>query len=196
MRGRPRIEEKYQLEAIVQIASAGASAHVRRRAETIKTPQTVSELHEALLERGFELSRTSTYRRLVPRRLNSKEGKRHVNFEPVKRLKAQNDEPSKHQVFCMLTIDFVNLVASMLGIDEVLFMSEDDKGKVLLEVIAAQKQRPIIVTLAHPLRTPDHDFPVSSRHSLIPSVTAVLEIKKGSHKAFTYKGPLQICIPP
>lgn len=198
LRGRPRIEDQQKglLDAIVDIASAGASAHVRRRAETINTPQTVDELHQALAGRGFKLSRTSTYRRLVPRRLNSNEGKRHVNFAPVKPMKAQNDEHSKHQdeIFCKLTIDSVNFVVSMLGPDEVLYMSVDEKAKVLLGVIAAKKQTSIIVTLAHPLKTPDHDFPVGSRHSLIPSVTAILEIKKDCSKAVTYKGPLQICI--
>lgn len=73
-------------------------------------------------------------------------------------------------------------------------MSVDDKAKVLLGVVAAKKQTAILVTLAHPGSTPDHDFPAASRHNLIPSATAILEIKKNNGNAVSYGGPLHVSI--
>lgn len=96
--GRKRIEDEQPglLEAIYEIASSGGSAHLRRRAETINTPQTLDELVSALRSTGYVVSRTSTYRRLVPRRHNSKEGQRHAGCVDVRLAKAQNDEHLSH----------------------------------------------------------------------------------------------------
>lgn len=74
--GRPRLEEQQTelLITIVDLAMFGASAEERRR----------SDLHEKLKEHGFQISKSGTYLRLLPRNYTTLEGKRHVVTVPVK----------------------------------------------------------------------------------------------------------------
>ncbi|KAE8744171.1 hypothetical protein FOCC_FOCC009179 [Frankliniella occidentalis] len=147
----------------------------------------------------FKISRTSTYRRLVPRRSDSNEGKRHVTTVPVKLCRAQADHHRDHadQHFCKATITALEQVASILGPDQVLFISQDDKAKVPLGKTAAKLQAPILMHLEYRVRLDDHDFVVGGRHQLTPSVYAGITIKKdgmGRPEAVTYSGPTFIAI--
>lgn len=67
--GRPSLEENQSglLQVICDIATHRSSAADRRRSEVLRTCKTFDELHARLVEDGFSISRTSTYRRLIPK---------------------------------------------------------------------------------------------------------------------------------
>lgn len=98
--GRPRIEDDqpYLLQAIIELALLGSAAHERRRDDTIRTVRTLDDLVDKLHEDyGFTLSRSAAYLRLLPRKSNSIQGKRHVNTVPVKLIRASNDRHDRHR---------------------------------------------------------------------------------------------------
>ena len=66
VRGKPRAEvcQPNLLEVIQEIASAGASAQSRRRSEQLSSVELLDDLHDALLQEGYCLSRSATYLRL------------------------------------------------------------------------------------------------------------------------------------
>jgi len=199
--GRPRLEEEQPglMEAIVDLASIGGGADFKRRSEMIRACKTLDDLTERLNEAGFTISRSATYIRLLPRRGDTAEGKRHVTTVPVKLVAAQSVEHSKHvdSGFAAATIVYINGVASVLGPDQVLYVSQDDKARVPIGITAANKQAPLLMSMEYRVTLPDHDFVVGARHSLIPSVYAVLRVKSehiGKEEAVTYSGPTYISI--
>lgn len=78
---------------------------------------------------GFQISRSASYLRLLPRKSNSDEGKRHVQTVPVRLRRATNDSHRSHvdSKFCQATINYMEEIASLLGTKQVLFVSQDDK---------------------------------------------------------------------
>ena len=69
------------------------------------------------------------YRRLIPRKWNTAEGKRHVKTVPVKLAKATTDGRSPHRdwKFGRASFDFLYELASYLGPENCFFFSPDDK---------------------------------------------------------------------
>ena len=69
---------------------------------------------------------------------------------PVKLIQAHNDNHTKHidGQFCTATIRHLEELSSMLGLDEVCFISQDDKCRVLIGLITANKQSPLLCTLS------------------------------------------------
>ena len=53
--------------------------------------RTLDDLHSALEEHSFKLSRRATYYCLIPANANHKEAKAHVNTVPVKLLNPRNN---------------------------------------------------------------------------------------------------------
>lgn len=80
--GRPRLEEAQTdlLKTILDIATFAGGADPQRRTEIIQCVRTLNDLHDRLLELGFNLSRMVTYLRLLPRNSRTIEGKRHVCY--------------------------------------------------------------------------------------------------------------------
>lgn len=109
--------------------------------------------------------------RLLPRRSNSTEGKRHVRTVPVRLIKASNDEHKKHddQYFATNTINHLKTLAGSFGGDAVFFLSQDDKARVPIGLPAARKQAPLLMHLDYKITLPDHDFVVAAGHKMIPS---------------------------
>lgn len=199
--GRPRLEEQQSvlLKTIVDIAMFGASAEERRRCEVVRTCHTLSDLHAKLLELGFNISRSGTYIRLLPRKSNTSEAKRHVVTVPVKLSRPEADHHKAHpdQNFCVSSIRSLETVASVLGPDKVIYLSQDDKARVPIGLTAANKQAPLLMHVEYKVSLPDHDFVNASQHKLIPSVYAICEIKPnemGRPEAVTYSGPTYIAI--
>ncbi|XP_055611608.1 uncharacterized protein LOC129758171 [Uranotaenia lowii] len=199
--GRPPIEETQPdlLRTIVEISLHGSAAEGKRQDESIRSVKTLSELHEALLQKGFQISRSSTYLRLLPRRSNTEEGKRHLSTVPVKLLRATNDQHSKHQdgEFCTATINMLEELSSLLGPNEVAFVSQDDKARIAIGITAANKQSPLLMHMEYRVKLPDHDWVVANRHKLIPSVYAGIVIKPngmGQRNAVGYSGPTYVAI--
>lgn len=108
----------------------------------MRTCKTLDELHALLVEDGFVISRTSTYRRLIPKYSGSLEGKRHVTTVPVRLCRAQTDRHRDHadQYFCKATANSLEELASILGPEQVVFISQDDKAKVPIGKTAAKVQ--------------------------------------------------------
>lgn len=193
--GRPRLEDDQPqlLKTIVDIVLCGAAADPRRRSEKLTSCKTLDDLHEALVEDGFCISRAATYLRLLPRNSATIEGRRHVNTVPVKLLKAANSERRNHvdAHFAAATICYLKDLGVAMGEQCVFFLSQDDKARVPLGLSAANKQAPILMHMEYRVQLPDHDWVIAERHKLIPSVYAACVIKPG---AVSYSGPTAIFI--
>lgn len=199
--GRPRleVEQSELLKTISDLALFGASAEERRRCEIVRTVHTLSELTNKLSELGFNISRSATYIRLLPRRANTREAKRHVVTVPVKLSRPEADHHKAHQdqYFAVASIRSLETIASVLGPDSVTFLSQDDKARVPIGLTAANKQAPLLMHVEYKVSLPDHDFVIASGHKLIPSVYALCEVKPnemGRPEAVSYSGPTYIAI--
>ena len=84
--GQPPLEDVYpdMHQVLLEIATVGAAASDRRRADLFRTVKTLDDLHKALTELGYSLSRSALHLRLIPRNASTREGKRHVNTVPIK----------------------------------------------------------------------------------------------------------------
>ena len=143
---------------------------------------------------GFRISRSGLYLRLLPRRSDTQEGKRHVNTVPVKLTRAHTDAHKSHidGRFAMATTNNMEEVAATLGPAEVCFLSQDDKARVPIGITAANKQVPMLMHLEYRVTFPDHDWVVAAGHKLIPSVYAGIVINPGeigNRHAVAYSGP-------
>lgn len=91
--GRPRIEcdQPDILKTILEIATIGSACGDRRREDIFRTVKTLDDLHKAISDLGFTISRSGLYLKLLPRDCRTTEGKRHVNTVPVRLVRPQND---------------------------------------------------------------------------------------------------------
>ncbi|CAG5001387.1 unnamed protein product [Parnassius apollo] len=157
--GRPRLEEQHPqlLKTIVDLAMVGASAEERRRSEIVRSCRTLTDLHEKLKEHGFQISKSGTYLRLLPRNYTNLEGKRHVVTVPVKLFRPEADHHKAHvdQHFCVATIRSLETLASTLGPKQVFFLSQDDKARVPIGLTAANKQAPLLMHVEYRVSLPD-----------------------------------------
>ena len=146
--GRPRLEEEQPelLKTISDIAIFGASVDDRRRTETLRSCLKLKDLHTELKNLGSNCSQTSAYYRLLPRNYTTIEGRRHINTVSVKLCRAQNDLHKEHpdKFFATSTIRGLETSASILGPEEVFFLSQDDKARVPIGITAANKQAPFL----------------------------------------------------
>ena len=143
----------------VDIANINSGADGRRRAEAVGYCRSVKELKLELNKRGFKISESTTYCRLLPHRENTAEGRRHTVTAPVKLIKAQTSEHKKHidTQFCLSSIRDLESLASFLGSSQVFFLSQDDKATVPIGITAANKQRSVLMSLKYKITLPDHD---------------------------------------
>ena len=199
--GRPSLELTHPglLDAIIQIAIAGAGADERRRSNILTSWESLDGLLAGMKKLGFEdISRQSLYHRLVPRRADSVYGKRHVKTVPVKLAKAKNTTRNRHEDanFTFATKGYMKCIASHFGKDVVFAVSIDDKAKVPIGITAAKLQAPLVMHMEHQVRLPDHNFVKGVKH-LIPSVYAACQIKVPATKKdpeISYSSPRYICI--
>ncbi|GBP67430.1 hypothetical protein EVAR_47149_1 [Eumeta japonica] len=198
--GRPRLEEKQPqlLKTIVDWAMFGASAEERRRSEIVRSCRTLTDLYKKQKEHGFQISKSGTYFRLLPRN-TTLEGKRHVVTVPVKLSRPEADHYKAHvdQYFCVATIRSLETLTSILGPNQVFFLSQDDKARVSIALTVANKQAPLLVHVEYCVSLPVHDWMIDMRHKLIPSVYAGCIIKEndmGHAEAITYSGPTYVAI--
>ena len=187
--GKPRIEvdQPELLSAIVRIVEATAATDDRRRTECLRSVKTLDNLREKLVQMGFVISRSSAYLRLQPRRSDSREGKRHVQTVPVKLLRPENSLRKKNvdRMFAKSFMDDMHEICKLFGPSTVLFLSNDDKARVPLGLAAASLQAPILMHLEYKVRLPDHSFVVAKRHTLIPSVYGVCEVKPNGDLSYS-----------
>lgn len=97
---------------------------------------------------------------------------------PVRLCRARNDAHKKHPdgEFATASIRCLEEIASVLGPNQVAWISQDDKCKVPLGLPAANKQTPLLMHIEYRVTLPDHDWVVASKHKLIPSVYAGIKI--------------------
>ena len=181
-------------QAILDVIAPEAGADIRRRTEVYNSVRTLDQLHSALEERGFRLSRSATYYRLIPANARHRDAKRHVNTVPVKLLKPRNDLRKKHidGHFAMASVKQADELAELFPPETVLYISQDDKAKVPLGLPISKKQTAILMHLEYKVLLPDHDFAIAPAHKLIPSVMAACLKKDG--KKVGYGGPTLISI--
>ena len=198
--GRPHKHDNTELiEAICRIAIPGSAAHERRRNEVIRTVKSLDQLTEALNQEGYDLKRSSVYLHLLPKKSRTIEGKRHIHTAPVKLFKSQNSKHAAHvsTKFARSSIKSLEEIATILGPEEVIFHSMDDKAKVPIGITAAKKQTPLLMHMEYQVTLPDHDFVVGSKHKLLPSVIGDMKVVKNkdlTNDGVTYSGPTYIAI--
>ena len=107
--------------------------------------RTLDDLHFELTNLGFRLSRSAVYLRLVPRRGDLREGKRHVQTVPVKLLRSENSLPKKNvdRMFAKAFTDDMFEMCKMVGPEAATFKSNGDKARVALGLAAASLQDPV-----------------------------------------------------
>lgn len=180
--GRPRIDadQPLLLSTIVDLVQASGATDDRRQTEILRTVKTLDDLVDGLGQQGIKISRSATYLRLLPRRGNTLEGKRHVQTVPIKLLRPENSLRKRNidRMFAKSMVDDLNEICQLFGRQNVTFMSNDDKARIPLGLAAASLQAPIMMHLEYKVRLPDHDFVVGARHKLIPSVYAECEVRE------------------
>ncbi|CAF3166273.1 unnamed protein product [Rotaria sp. Silwood2] len=189
--GKPNIEDSQPgwLGAIVDIANCGVvAADNRRRTDAIQSCLTLDALKEELHNRGFQLSRTATYYRLLPKNSRTIDGQRHIHTVPVRIRRPENSSHKYHDdtKFAQSTIHDLKKIAGTLGNEAVFYLSQDDKCRIPLGIPAAHKQAPLIMSMKIQIKLPDHDFVVGTKHKLIPSIYGACLI---SEEHVTYSGP-------
>ncbi|KAJ6642874.1 hypothetical protein Bhyg_07830 [Pseudolycoriella hygida] len=105
------------------------------------------------------------YLRSLPSKSKSIEGKRHVKTVPVKLIRPSNDS-HKHHVdskFAMTTINHLDELASLLGPEEVTFISQDDKAKIPVGLPAVAKQAPLLMHMEY--RSSKHSSSTAMSHA-------------------------------
>ena len=154
--GRPCLEEDQPelAKTLLEIASYGAAAHEKRQMDVFHSITSLPKLQEALESHGLQISKSGLYLRLLPRNSSSIEGKKHKYTVPVKLIRCANDEHKRHpdSLFAKTSINHLEEIASMLGPEQVIFLSADDKARVKLEVTAALHQGPILMNMNHRIK--------------------------------------------
>ncbi|KAL4719530.1 hypothetical protein ACJJTC_016604 [Scirpophaga incertulas] len=183
--GRPRIEETQSglLGVIKDLAVFGGAADDRPRTEAIRCCKTLDDLQAELCKLGYTISRSGLYLRLLPRRVNTEEGKRHVVTVPVKLCKPDSTLHMKHRdgPFCTATIRNLESLASILGPEQVFFLSMDDKARVPLGIVVKKdgEGKPEAVTHSGPtyvaIRSGKHSSSNAETHATdIHKLTEIL----------------------
>jgi len=194
--GRPRLEEDQPglLSAILNIVQSVSAADDRRRCEALRSVKTLDDLVSELEKMNHTISRSATYLRLLPRRGNTSEGKRHVQTVPVKLLRPENSLRKKNpdRGYAMSFVNDIQQLEELFGPDQILFLSNDDKARVPIGLAAATLQSPLLMHLEWAVRLPDHDFVVGPRHKLTPSVIAVCNLKENG--SLSYSGETYIFV--
>ena len=163
----------------------------------IRTVKLLDQLTEALNHEGYDLKHSTIYLHLIPKYSRTIEGKRHIRTAPVKLCKPQNSKRSAavSTKFAISSIRALEEIVTILGPEEVIFHSMDDKAKV--GITAAKKQTPLFMHMEYQVTLPHHNFVVGSKHKLNPSVIGDMKVVKS--KGFTndvvsYSDPKYITI--
>ena len=84
----------------------------------------MGDLVEKVKQRGYEVSRSAVYLRLIPRKRTSHHGKDHVYTMPVKLLKPQKNAriDGISTRFCRATCRNIEELVSILGPSQVVYL--------------------------------------------------------------------------
>ena len=124
--GKPALKDSYPNfhKTIVAIVTAGAEADSWKLTENLNACFTIDDLRDCLMKDGYELSRSALYLRLLPRRQDTIEGKRHIRNVPIKIRRAKNNLRKKHADanFTFANKEYLKNIATMFGLDSVLVL--------------------------------------------------------------------------
>ena len=99
--------------------------------------------------------------------------------------------------FARSSIKALEEIPAILGSEEVILHSVDDKVKVPLAIAVAKKQTLLLMHMEYQMTLPNHDFVVGSKHKLIPSVIGDMKVVKSkdlTNDAVSYSGSTYITI--
>ena len=98
-------------EAILSIVIPESCADDRRRCEVYNSCRTLDSLKQTLETRGYNVSRTSLYYRLIPANIHHRDGKRHHSTVPVKLIKPEYIQRKAHEdrPFAKATVEQVSI---------------------------------------------------------------------------------------
>ena len=156
---------------------ASSAADDRRRCEHLRFAKTLDDLHSELTGLGFNLNRYATYLRLLAKRSDFRERKRHFQTVKLKLVRPENFLRKKNpQSFTKSFMDDLFDVCELFGPKSLLVLSIDDKARVKLGLAAALLQSAMLMSMDYKVRLPDHSLVVGELHWLIPSVYGVCDI--------------------
>ena len=161
-----------QLHACVEFGSADN----RRRKEWIKV-RTISHLRTAMEENYNQyISKSCFQTYLLPRHPNSIQAKRHHHPAFIRNVAVSRNEMTPHEDehYCLASVKGVRQFAEAFSENSII-ISQDDKAKVPLGIPAVGCTFSTVQSRNQPVSIPDHDFPVSSKHKLIPSVYLIID---------------------
>ena len=130
----------------------------------------------------------------MPHRVNTKDGRRHVQIAPVKLLRPETNlrKSNPDRMFAKSFTDDMKNIDEQFGNAAVTYLSFDDKAKVPIGLTAAKAQAPLLMHVEYKVRLNDHDFVIGGQHKLIPSVYAECEITQEGK--VSYSGDTHISI--
>ena len=114
--------------------------------------RTLDDLVAELNKMGYILSRTGVYLRLMPRRQNSLEGKRHVKTVPVRLWTVSNDKCSKNPdrwFVAQSCLHYAEEHEVFFGPKLAYFVGQEDKAHVPIGITAANKQAPLLMDVKY-----------------------------------------------
>ena len=96
--GRPSkvVDQPELLSSIVRVVKASSAADDRPHCEHLRSVKTLDDLHSEPTRLGFNLSRSATYLRLLPRRSDSRAETRHVQTVKVRLVGPENSLHKKN----------------------------------------------------------------------------------------------------
>ena len=158
--------------------------------------KTLDDLKEALEEKGYFLSRSALYYRLIPANVRSNDGQRHFSTVNVKLCRPQNNQRKLHvdSHFAFASVKHARELAGLFGGENCFFLSQDDKARVPIGLPISKKQSIMLMHMEYKVQLPDHDFPIGENHKLIPSVYAACLPDKQIPEQVGYSGPTFVSI--
>ena len=114
-----------------------------------RSVKSTDQLHSALDDLGYRLSKTALYYRLLPKNSRSSEGKRHVKTVPVRLVRPENNLRRKHpdRMFAAESYNSCFKIVETLGPLASIATSFDDKAAVHIGVTAAKRQGPMLMNM-------------------------------------------------
>ena len=86
---------------------------------------------------------------------------------------------------CFATRQYMKVIASLFGVENVFVLSVDDKPKVPIGVTPTINQYPLIMHADHEIRLPDYGFVNAAKQNLALPVYDVCEIHAISSKCYS-----------
>ncbi|CAG8503139.1 5823_t:CDS:2 [Cetraspora pellucida] len=151
-------------------------AHSKQRHEIIKA-RMISHLRSALeIKYNEYLLRTTLNNYLLPRNSSSIVARAHHHPALVAITNVSKSEKKEHtdEHYCLASVKGVRQFAAMF-LHHSVVISQDDKVKVLLGILAVGKTFQTMQTIHKTVILADHDFPIGAYQKLIPFVYLAID---------------------